>query len=124
MRMNEEAFAEIVEEALDSIPEGFRGYLRDVAVDVEDMPDQATCEDMDIRDPRELLGVYHGTPLTERHVDQPYRYPERIVIYQRNIERMCRSRRQMIDQIRKTVLHEVGHHFGLTEKHLHDLGYD
>ncbi len=124
MRLDEEAFADIVEEALDSIPDGFRGYLRDIAVDIEDMPDETTCEEMDIRDPRELLGLYHGTPLTERHVDQPYRYPERIVIYQRNIERMCRTRRQMIDQIRKTVLHEVGHHFGLTEKHLHDLGYD
>jgi predicted Zn-dependent protease with MMP-like domain len=124
MRMDEITFSEIVEEALDSIPEGFRGYLKDIAVDVEDLPDEATCREMDIRDPRELLGLYHGTPLTERHVDAPYRYPERIVIYQRNIERICRNRRQMINQIRKTVLHEVGHHFGLSEKHLHDLGYD
>ena len=71
MRMDEETFAEIVEEALDSIPDGFRGYLRDVAVDIEDMPDEATCEDMNISDPRELLVLYHGTPLTERHVDEP-----------------------------------------------------
>jgi len=123
MRMDEETFSEIVEEALDSIPEGFRGYLKAIVVDIEDQPDEATCREMDIRDPRELLGLYHGIPLTERHVDAPYRYPERIVIYQRNIERICRNRRQMINQIRKTVLHEVGHHFGLTEKHLRDLGY-
>ncbi|HSW47293.1 MAG TPA: metallopeptidase family protein [Phycisphaerae bacterium] len=121
--MSEEAFAEIVEDALGSIPDGFRGYLKDIAVDIEDMPDETTCEDVGIRDPRELLGLYHGTPLIDRHVDQLYRYPERIVIYQRNIERMSRTREQMIEQIRKTVLHEVGHHFGLNEKHLRDLGY-
>jgi len=124
MRMDEETFTEIVQEALESIPEGFRGYLKDIAVDVEDLPDEATCRQMKVRDPRELLGLYHGTPLTKRHVDEPYRFPERIVIYQGNIERICRTRRQMVNQIRKTVLHEVGHHFGLTERHLRELGYE
>jgi predicted Zn-dependent protease with MMP-like domain len=61
--------------------------------------------------------------LTKRHVEDPYRYPERIVIYQRNIERICRTREQMVNQIRKTVLHEIGHHFGLSERQLRELGY-
>jgi len=61
--------------------------------------------------------------LTRRHVDVPYRYPDRIVIYQRNIERSCRTRERMVRQIRRTVLHEVGHHFGLSERQLRDLGY-
>jgi predicted Zn-dependent protease with MMP-like domain len=87
------------------------------------MPDRATCDRMDIEDPRTLLGLYHGTPLDRRHVDAPYRWPDRIVIYKRNIERICRSRSRMISQIRKTVLHEVGHHFGMTEEQLWDLGY-
>lgn len=124
MRMSDDEFELVVDEAIQSIPEGFHHYLQDIAVDVEDMPDEETCRDMGIRNPRSLLGLYHGTPLTERHVEDPYRYPERIIIYKRNIERMCKDRRRMIDQIRKTVLHEVGHHFGLDERQLRELGYE
>lgn len=124
MRLSDDAFEAIVDEALKSIPAGFSRYLDEIAVDIEDMPGPEVCEDLGLDDPRGLLGLYHGTPLTERHVDAPYRYPERIVIYQRNIERICRTPRQMIQQIRKTVLHEVGHHFGLSEQQLHDLGYE
>lgn len=123
MHLSDEAFEAVVGEAIDSIPEAFHEYLVDVAIDVEDMPDRATCADLGLDDPRELLGLYHGTPITERNVEAPFRYPERIVIYQRNIERMCRTRRQMIDQIRRTVLHEIGHHFGLDEDELRELGY-
>jgi len=123
MRLSEEEFEEVVDEAIQSIPEGFHQYLEDIAVDVEEMPDQATCDEVGLRGPRSLLGLYRGTPLTRRHVEATYRYPERIVIYQRNIERICKTRRHMIDQIRRTVLHEIGHHFGLDERQLRELGY-
>ena len=123
MRLSDDEFEAVVDEAIRSIPEGFQGYLEEIAIDIEDMPDEATCRSVGIRDPRTLLGLYHGTPLTERHVDAPYRYPERIVIYQRNIERLCRTKRRMVEQIRRTVLHEIGHHFGLSEHQLRELGY-
>lgn len=123
MQLSDEAFEAVVEDALASIPEGFHRYLEEIVVDIEDMPGAEVCEDLGLADPRGLLGLYQGTPLTQRNVDAPYRFPERIVIYRRNIERMCRSRRQMVEQIRKTVLHEVGHHFGLTEQNLRDLGF-
>jgi predicted Zn-dependent protease with MMP-like domain len=124
MHLSDEAFEAVVEDAIRSIPAGFHRYLDQVVVDIEDMPDEAVCDDLGLDDPRGLLGLYQGVPLTERHVDAPYQLPERITIYRRNIERMCRTRRQMVEQIRKTVLHEVGHHFGLTEQHLRDLGFD
>ena len=123
MRLSDDEFEAVVDEAIRSIPDGFNHYLEELVVDIEPMPDAATCEDVGVRDPRTLLGLYRGTPLTERHVEAPYRYPERIVIYKDNIERMCRSRHRMIDQIRKTVLHEIGHHFGLDEHQLRELGY-
>jgi predicted Zn-dependent protease with MMP-like domain len=123
MRLSDEEFELVVEEAIASIPEGFERYLEDLVVDIEDMPDEITCREVGMRDPRGLLGLYRGVPLTRRYVEAPYRYPERIVIYQRNIERICRTREQMIDQIRKTVLHEIGHHFGLSERQLRELGY-
>ncbi len=124
MRLSDEEFELVVDEAIQSIPEGFHRFMEDIVVDIEDMPDEATCRHMRVRDPRSLLGVYHGTPLTQRHVEDPFRYPERIVIYKANIERMCKTRNRMIDQIRRTVLHEVGHHFGLDERQLRELGYD
>jgi predicted Zn-dependent protease with MMP-like domain len=122
--MSDDEFEVVVDEAIESIPEGFHHYLQEIAVDIEEMPDEVTCRDMGIRDPRSLLGLYHGTPLTERHVEDAYRYPERIVIYKRNLERMCKDRRRMVEQIRRTVLHEIGHHFGLDERQLRELGYD
>lgn len=123
MRLSDDEFAAVVEAAIESVPEGFEPYLQDIAIDVEDMPDRATCAEMGIDDPRTLLGLYRGTPLTHRHVEAPYRWPERIVIYKRNIERFCCSRKHMVEQIRKTVLHEIGHHFGLDEDDLRALGY-
>ncbi len=123
MQLSDEEFAEVVEEALQSIPPGFHHYLQEIAVDIEDEPDAATCRELKLRSPRELLGLYQGTPITDRHVTDSGRFPERIIIYQRNLERMCRSRQQMVAEIRKTVLHEVGHHFGLNERQLRELGF-
>jgi predicted Zn-dependent protease with MMP-like domain len=123
VRLSDDEFELVVDEAIESIPEGFHRFLEEIAVDVEDMPDEATCRQMRIRDPRSLLGLYHGTPITQRHVEDPFRYPERIVIYKANLERMCKTRERMVEQIRKTVLHEIGHHFGLNERQLRELGY-
>lgn len=123
MHISDEAFEAVVDDALRSIPAGFHRYLEEIVVDIEDMPDAEVCEDLALDDPRGLLGLYHGVPLTNRSVSAPYQFPERIVIYRRNIQRMCRTRRQMVEQIRKTVLHEIGHHFGLTEQNLRELGF-
>ena len=123
MRFTTEAFRALVDQALDGLPEQFLPYLDGLAVDVEPMPDEATLRSVGLTDPRSLLGLYHGTPLTERSVAHTVGWPERIVIYQRNVERICRTRRQVIHQVRRTVLHEIGHHFGLDERDLDELGY-
>ena len=121
--LSADAFAALVEEALAEIPESFRAYMADIVVDIEPMPDAATCESDDFDDPRELLGLYRGTPLTERHIEQDRDLPDHVTIYQRNIERCCRNRREVVEQVRQTVLHEVGHHFGLDEDDLAEMGY-
>jgi predicted Zn-dependent protease with MMP-like domain len=123
LKLTDEEFEEVVEEALKSIPDGFKHYLEEIAVDIEDEPDEATCRELKLRSPRQLLGLYRGTPLTKRNVEAPYRYPERVIIYQANLERVCRSKPEMVSEIRKTVLHEVGHHFGLSERQLRELGF-
>ena len=123
MRLTHEAFADAVSEALDSLPDDFRPYMEDLVVDIEDSPDDQTMAELGMKDRRSLLGLYRGVPLTNRSVGQMLRIPERIVLYQRNIERICRDRDEVVNQIRRTVLHEVGHHFGMGEAQLRRLGY-
>ncbi|HNQ23653.1 MAG TPA: metallopeptidase family protein [Phycisphaerae bacterium] len=123
MRLTEAEFAALVEQALAGIPKSFAPYLKDVVVDVEPLPDRRTCLRMGLRDRRALLGLYHGVPLPDRSVEHSGRLPDRITIYQRNIERVCRTPDDVVTQVRKTVLHEVGHHFGLDEHDLDELGY-
>lgn len=123
MRVSRDEFEQLVLEALDTLPEAFLPYMENLTVDVEDMPSMRDCDAVGISNPRTLLGLYHGTPVTRRSVQQAVSMPDRIAIYQNNIQRICRTPRQIINQVRKTVLHEVGHHFGLGEQDLDELGY-
>ena len=124
MKITRREFEELVRQALEEVPDEFLPYLENLAVEIEDMPSARDCQEAEIDDPRWLLGLYHGTPLTQQSVEQPYQWPERISIYRKNIQRVCRTRREIVDQIRTTVLHEIGHHFGLDEDDLEELGYD
>ena len=92
-------------------------------MDVEDEPTREVCRATDTEHPSELLGFYEGVPLTEQSLDHPPMLPDRIILYRRNIERTCNGREEIIAEIRDTVLHEIGHHFGLDEDDLEDLGY-
>lgn len=123
MKLTSDEFSELVQQALVDIPEPLVGYMRDVTVDIEPMPDVRDCRRVGINDPRRLLGLYQGTPLTQRSVEHVMRLPDRITIYQCNIERICSTRGQIMDQVRRTVFHEVGHHFGLDETELESLGF-
>lgn len=105
-------FDELVAEALDGIPEEFARAMRNVAVFVEDEPD----------DP-ELLGLYVGIPLTERTTAYGGVLPDRIIIYRNTICALCETESEVIDEVRKTVVHEIAHHFGIDDERLHELGY-
>ena len=123
MKMARNAFCALVERALADLPAEFQHRLEELSVDVQDEPAPQTVRALDLDDPGSLLGLYHGEPLTDRSVTQPVGWPDRIIIYQRNIERVCRNKSEIIEQVRTTVLHELGHHFGLDEDELDDLGY-
>ena len=109
-------FARLVRRALEGLPEEFRERMRNVEVLVDDEPDPALVEERG-----DLLGLYEGTPLTERGLDEPY-LPDRITIYRRPIERMTASPRAQAEIIRDTVVHEIAHHFGITDERLDQLG--
>jgi predicted Zn-dependent protease with MMP-like domain len=122
--MRREPFLELVREAMDSLPRKFRKHIQNVAVVVEDHAPEG-------RDPNDLLmGVFEGTPRTEQSFFGTNTGPNRIVLYQKNIEAHAedvaneegRSVEEMIcEEVRLTVLHEFGHYFGLDEEALEDV---
>jgi predicted Zn-dependent protease with MMP-like domain len=118
--MKREHFVEVVEEALDSLPQEFRSRIRNVAVLVEDKPPRQ-------RSPRPgqqrrlLLGVFHGVPTTKKSIFDLSTGPDHIVLYQKNIEAVCSSEAEVRQQIRLTVIHELGHYFGMDEEQLKDV---
>jgi len=118
--MKREHFVKVVEETLDSLPEEFRSRIRNVAVLVEDVPpDQPSTQSGQHR--KLLLGLFHGVPATRKSVFDLRTGPDYIVLYQKNIEAVCSSEAEVREQIRRTVIHELGHYFGLDENHLKDV---
>jgi predicted Zn-dependent protease with MMP-like domain len=118
--MKREHFTKVVEEALDSLPQEFRSRIQNVAVLVEDVPpNQPSPEPGQQR--RLLLGVFHGVPTTKKSIFDPSTGPDHIVLYQKNIEAVCSTEAEVRRQIRLTVIHELGHYFGLDEEQLKDV---
>ena len=112
-------FRELVGEALDGLPEEWANRLDNVAVVVEEEASDEDLAAVGIRPDTggELLGLYQGVPLHERSVFYSS-LPDRIVIYRGPILRVARSRQDILRMVRETVLHELGHHFGLKEDDL------
>jgi len=109
--VDEETFGQLVEQALDSIPPELGRLMRNVAVIVEDMGNSPN-----------LLGLYTGVPLTQRTTNYAGFLPDRITIYRLPIVSRCRDFAQVIESVRHTVIHEVAHHFGISDERLVELG--
>jgi predicted Zn-dependent protease with MMP-like domain len=109
-------FARLVRNALDELPSEFRDRIRNLEIVIEDEPPPE-------RLPKggTLLGLYEGIPLTERGAQEPY-LPDRICIFRGPIERMTVSPRRQADIVRDTVVHEIAHHFGISDARLAELG--
>lgn len=112
------SFELLVQEALASIPEEFYNYMQNVAVLIESKPDEETLERIGTEEGHILLGLYQGVSITREGYQQSP-YPKCITIYQDNIEYYCNNDPQRIrEQVRKTVLHEVAHHFGIDHEEM------
>lgn len=118
LRVSHDEFEALVERALDLLPEEFGELLDNVVVVIEEEPsdeDLALFDDMDDAD--DLLGLYRGVPLSVRETSY-CELPDQVVIYRRPLLRLCRTRRQLIGEVRDTVVHELGHHFGLSDEEM------
>ena len=110
-------FARLVSRALDDLPREFAERMRNVQVVIDDEPN----EEQRPKDGSELLGLYEGVPLTGRGSMEPY-LPDRISIFRGPIERMTASPQRQADIVRDTVIHEIAHHFGISDERLRELG--
>ena len=118
--MKREAFVNVAEEALDSLPEEFRSRIKNVAILVEEFPpNQSPRRPGHQR--RLLLGIFQSVPATKKSVFDLSMGPAHIVLYQKNIEAVCSSESEVRQQIRQTLIHELGHYFGMTEEQLSDV---
>lgn len=122
--MDLEAFTQLVEEALQSLPEEFKERLENIRVDVADWPSPEDLEQAGLsgRSRYGLLGLYHGVPMTERHVWSVL-WPDCITIYQKPIEAAAGDDEEVIArQVRRTVIHEIAHYYGIDDDRLEELG--
>jgi predicted Zn-dependent protease with MMP-like domain len=111
-------FERVVREALDSLPKRFGDMVKNVVIAVEEEPNREDLASFDADDDpdteQELLGIYRGVPLTERDHDDPM-LPDEIAIFRGPINRVTRTREEAVDEVRETVIHELGHYFGLDD---------
>jgi len=119
--MERDAFERLVADALRSIPRRFRDAMRNIAIVVEDEPSRALLKEMDIEPPDTLLGLYQGTPLTERRWDYGNQLPDRILIFQGPHERAADDHDDLMVAIGETLIHEIGHYFGMSEEQIEEI---
>ena len=119
--MDRNAFERLVAEALASIPRRFKTAMQNIAIVVEDEPSAELLEEMEIESPDTLLGLYHGTPLTERGWGHGNALPDRVVIFQGPHEREAEDEDDLVVAIGETLIHEIGHYFGLSEEEIEEI---
>jgi len=121
--MTRREFERIVEEAVKSLPKEFRERIENIVIRVAESPNRRQSRTTEPKGHEtSLYGLYEGLPRTERSIDDSL-IPDRITIFKRAIERDHKSRAAMVKCIQETVLHELGHYFGLDDSQLDELGY-
>ena len=112
----------IARRALEALPEPFAGHLRDVVLLVEDFADEPTLAAMGIEEPFDLTGIYEGIPITERSVEHTGTLPDRIRLFRRPIlDEWAGGEDSLEHLVAHVLVHEVGHHFGLSDEDMHRL---
>ena len=122
-KVSKAEFAELVERALEELPEQFADHLEEMSLEILDRPTPQLLRRARVKPGNLLLGLYVGRAITRRSVEDSGVMPDVIYIFQEPIQEVCRDAAGLVRQVRVTVLHEIGHHFGLDEEDLERLGY-
>jgi predicted Zn-dependent protease with MMP-like domain len=116
-----ERFIKLVQDALARIPPRFRDAMTNIAIVVEDEPGEELLEEMELEPGDSLYGLYQGTPLPQRHWAEGNRLPDRITLYQGPIEEDSVDDEDVVACVTETLIHEVGHYFGLSEEQIEEI---
>jgi len=119
--VKKDKFEDLVNKAYNNIPQKFRDKIENVAITVEDYPSTDDLEKLKIRGKGLLLGLYRGTPLGQRSVWQGIRMPDEIVLYQKDIEKVCSTDEEIEQRVNEVLQHELAHYFGLNDDEIYAL---
>jgi predicted Zn-dependent protease with MMP-like domain len=119
--MTRPAFERLVADALASVPRRFRNALQNLVILVEDEPSRELLKEMEIEPPDTLLGLYQGTPLPERQWGHGNVLPDRVLLFQGPLERTSTDEDDLVVAIGETLIHEIGHYFGLSEEEIQEI---
>jgi predicted Zn-dependent protease with MMP-like domain len=119
--MRREAFDRLVADALASLPKRFRNAMSNLAIIVEDEPDDRLLREMEIAPPDTLFGLYQGIPLPDRGSHYGNTLPDRILIFQGPHEREAEDDDDLVASIAETLIHEIGHYFGMSEDQIEEI---
>jgi predicted Zn-dependent protease with MMP-like domain len=125
IRLEREEFEKIAQEEFEALPDAFRSRMENVHVVVEEIDSRPTRRRAGIYNGSMLLGLYEGVPLSKRGTNYglfPV-LPDRITLYQRNIESTVESKEHLRERVREVMIHEIAHHFGMSEREIRDAGY-
>ncbi len=116
-------FENIVQRAISDLPQPFSEFLEEVPIEIHTRPSAKLLRELGMEQDELLMGLYRGVDRTRRSVEDSGRLPDVIYIFQEDHELVCDRREQLVEEVQKTVLHEIGHHFGMSEQDLDELGY-
>jgi predicted Zn-dependent protease with MMP-like domain len=120
VEVDEPTFRQAAADAFDNLPRSIREYVEDVPLLVEDFPSPELLAEENLSP--QILGIYLGVPRTEAGANDQPQDLTRVILYKRNLEKVCRDEDELVEQIQITVRHEIGHHLGLSEEDLEGLG--
>src|SRR5947207_1679336 len=123
--MLREEFEKIIEQSFERLPKNFQDAIENVGIVIEDYPDEETVRKMRLKSKHNLLGLYQGIPLPARgtwYGMSPVT-PDKISLYQKNIESVCRTDEEIAAKIQEVLIHEIGHYFGMSEEEIRSAGY-
>ncbi len=123
IRVSEEEFHEMMDRAIETIPPVFKDKIENLAFIVEPYPSENDLGRMGLKDKHTLLGLYSGIPYTHRSTWYTGVTPDRIILFQKNIETYCNTIEELREKIREVVVHEVAHYFGMNEEEIRKAGY-
>lgn len=123
--MDSEKFHELAETALESLPDKFKSMISNTVIVIEDYPDDEIVRMMGLPSKKNLLGLYQGVPHSRRLTSYGMYpvTPDKISLYQNNIEAVCRNDSEIAQKVAEVLVHEIGHHFGMSEEELHAAGF-